>query len=309
MTMPFIQFYTTQKCNMRCRHCYLSSLRTTGEISYEKELTLQETIEAFKKLRNMGFSMVSFGGAEPTEKDNFCKIASALHEQGYILKIHTNGSNMNDESAQTYKECDFFEVRISLDGSIPETNDFIRGISTYERTIKGIKKGIEYGLPITLAVTLSKYNVNDLENIIDLAKELGVKAIHSYLLIDKGRGIDLTSFLLDEDDKQKVKEIFQNKITQFHGISKISINNLPCALGACYLELKQDGEINLYEDSHAYFDVGVSKLGSIFDSDMEEKINKALINKKIPDCNVCDYYGSFLCPELDNYCFADIKFI
>ncbi|OGI07970.1 MAG: hypothetical protein A2Y40_06560 [Candidatus Margulisbacteria bacterium GWF2_35_9] len=286
----------------------MASLRSKGVISYKNELTLQETIDAFQKLRNMGFSMVSFGGAEPTEKEEFGEIALSLHNQGYTLKIHTNGTNINDESALIYKQCEFFEVRISLDGSNEEVNDFIRGDSTYKKIIKGIKKGIEYGLPITIAVTISKYNVDDLPNIIDLAKELDVKAVHSYLLIDKGRGIDLTDYLPDDNDKRKAKKIFQDKANQYHGIAKIANDNLPCAAGACYLELKQDGSINLYEDSHAYFSVGVSTIGNIFDQDIETKIKDALVNKKIPDCNNCKYYGNSLCPELDNYCFADIKF-
>ena len=76
-----------------------------------------------------------------------------------------------------------------------------------------------------------------------------------------------------------------------------------------YLELKQDGDVFLYEDSRAYFGVGVSKIGNIFEADIERKINAALVGQKLPDCCECDYYASLWCAEMDNYCFDDIKFL
>lgn len=308
MIRPFVQFYTTKRCNSNCRHCYLAALKNEKVLSYEDEMSTENTIKAFQKLRDMGFSLTSFGGAEPTQKMDFNYIVESVGKQGYQIKIHTNGTCIDTERAKALKRSNIFEVRISLDGSTPEINDFIRGEDAYRQSMIGIKNCVEQGLKTTVAITISKKNIKDLGNIIDLAHELKVAGVHSYLLIDKGRGKELSELILDENDKNEAKSMFELKRKVYDATERINRSECACKDGACYISLKQNGDVYLYEDSRAYFEIGVSNLGNIFDEDIDKKINDALLGKMIPNCNECPYYADFSCVELDNYCFDDIKF-
>ena len=235
MIRPFIQFYTTRRCNSNCRHCYLAALKSEHTISYEDEMTTEQTLKAFQILRNMGFSMVSFGGAEPTQKLDFNYIVKKMSEMGYKLKVHTNGTCIDEESARILKENSIFEVRISLDGSNREINDFIRGEGSFDALVAGIKNCIARKLPTTVAVTINKKNIGDLANIIDYAYHLGTSGVHSYLLIDKGRGTSLTEYLPDERDLAFAHSIFEAKREQYHGSKGINYKECICKEGTCYL--------------------------------------------------------------------------
>ena len=308
MIRPFIQFYTTQRCNSNCRHCYLAALKNEHAISYEDEMTTEQTLKAFEILRKMGFSMVSFGGAEPTQKLDFFDIVKEMSKMGYSLKVHTNGMTIDESGAKILKSSGIFEIRISLDGSNREINDFIRGEGAFDALVTGIKNCTAQEIPTTVAVTINKKNITDLANIIDYSYQLGVRGVHSYLLIDKGRGISLKDYLPDENDLIYAHKVFETKRSEYHGSKGIDPKKCLCKQGTCYLELKQNGDVYLYEDSRAYFGIGVSKIGSIFEDGIEEKIDTALIGQKLPDCCSCEYYASFMCAEMDNYCFDDIKF-
>lgn len=308
MIRPFIQFYSTQRCNSNCRHCYLSALRNEYAISYDDEMSTEDTLRAFSILREMGFEFVSVGGAEPTQKADFCHIVSSLSDIGYKVKVHTNGTSIDEHSASVLKESGVFEVRISLDGSNREINDFIRGEGSFDSLLEGIKQCVAHDIPTTVAVTVNKSNVKDIPQLIDFAHQLGVVGVHSYLLIDKGRGISLKEFLPDEDDLKYVHSVFETKRVEYGGTQGVKAADCLCKDGTCYLELKQNGDVYLYEDSRASFGVGVSKIGNIFAEDIKEKIDSVLIGQKLPDCNKCSYYANFMCAEMDNYCFDDIKF-
>lgn len=67
MKKMFIQFYTTQYCNSKCKHCYLSSFDST-KTEPENELTYKQVIQAFEIFRQMGFEYVSFGRSRANRK-------------------------------------------------------------------------------------------------------------------------------------------------------------------------------------------------------------------------------------------------
>lgn len=67
MKKMFIQFYTTQYCNSKCKHCYLSSFDSCNA-KQEDELTYEQVIEAFKILKQLGFEYVAFGRSRTYRK-------------------------------------------------------------------------------------------------------------------------------------------------------------------------------------------------------------------------------------------------
>lgn len=306
--MPFLQFYTTQRCDSQCRHCFLAAQKATGAVRYDGEMVTEEILFSFKRLRECGFSLLALGGAEPTQKPNFDHIVSSLSKMGFFIKIHTNGMSLSKERTLLLKHCNMFEVRISLDGSCAKINDQIRGEGSYDRIIDGLKNCKNAELPFTLAVTLNKINIPDLPRIIDLAYEMGAYAVHSYLLIDKGRGVNLQKLIPEQSDIKFAHQVFAQKRSEYNTIEQPDKSICACSNGACFVSLRQDGHVLVYSDSRASFGEGIIKAGTIFDKGFQEKLDSIIKDLPIPECANCPHFATLRCIELDNYCFDDIHF-
>lgn len=247
-------------------------------------------------------------GAEPTEKPKFEKIVEAMAKMGYSLKINTNGTNIDTNLAECFRKNKMNEVRISLDGSTKEINDFIRGEGSYKKIIEGIKKCVEQNLQVSVAMTFGKHNIDDISNIIDLSYSLGVCAIHSYPLVTKGRGLHLEKYIPDEKDMERVRQIFREKRLKYDCYDMNYVEKLPCKNGTSYIELSRNGDVFFHENSKDSFGQGISRLGNIFDEDIKTKIEDKTLIAKTAECKECAYYKTIMCADLDTYCFDDIKF-
>lgn len=308
MNFPFVQYYMTKKCDSGCKHCFLSAVSVKKNSEFN-ELSIDGVKQAFFDLKKRGYDLVVLGGAEPTQHKDFNEIVKCLYNMGFKIKLHTNGMSIDMDRARLLSECNLFEVRVSLDGSTQLVNDQIRGVGSYEKILTGIRNMIMYNIPVTIAITLNKNNLCDIGNIIDLAYKKGIKCVHSYLLIDKGRGQNLKDLLLDSDDIRRAHDIFKNKRAEYSTSTKISLNEkMACVSGIPFLSIREDGEIKLYENSRISYGKGIHSKGHIFNKNFVDIVYDEEIFKCMPNCKECKYYASLNCLELDNYCFDDIYF-
>ena len=80
----------TKKCNLRCKHCYLSAGNP-----HKKELTLEEIRGLFKAAKNLGVRSTSIGGGEPLLRDDFFEIIDSAGSLDLMVSIGTNGTLIN----------------------------------------------------------------------------------------------------------------------------------------------------------------------------------------------------------------------
>ena len=77
-------------CNLRCPFCHNASLvlpdRETGEIS-------EEELFAFLESRRGKLTAVCISGGEPTLHRELCDLIKRIKEQGFRVKLDTNGTN------------------------------------------------------------------------------------------------------------------------------------------------------------------------------------------------------------------------
>ena len=78
----------TNRCNLRCRHCFDQRHAASGELSLEViEKVLREGKEC-------GISHLSFTGGEPTLHRQFSEITARVCESGYTFSLVSNGSTL-----------------------------------------------------------------------------------------------------------------------------------------------------------------------------------------------------------------------
>ena len=139
----------TNKCNLSCRHCRVSSRGTM-------HATFRETISAIDSFYHEGGRTLYIQGGEPflwRDGDHGLEdIVEYCKKIGfYTTIIYTNGTLPIKTSADT--------VFISVDG-LEETHDYIRG-KTFDRIIDNIRESEHPSLYINY--TINNYNKDEIQ--------------------------------------------------------------------------------------------------------------------------------------------------
>lgn len=180
-----IAWELTGKCNLRCVHCRASAEheRDPNELSTEE---IKNTIDNIVSFSN---PIIILTGGEPLVREDVFEIARYGTEKGARVVLGTNATLITPEIAQKLIRSGIKRVSVSLDGSTPETHDDFRKLpGAFDAAMKGIEACKKMGLDFQINTTVTKRNINDLQNIFDLAIKLGAEAHHIFLLVPTGRG-------------------------------------------------------------------------------------------------------------------------
>ena len=148
----------TLKCNMRCIHC-----GSSAGYNRKNELSTNEWIDVIKQLSNLRCKLVTLLGGEPFMRKDWDVISREIRDQGMDLTIISNGLCINDSIIKKLKSLDIYTIAISLDGSSPETHDYIRQVKGSFKKCKEVLKSLKKeAIPTSVVTTLNKTNLKDL---------------------------------------------------------------------------------------------------------------------------------------------------
>jgi len=188
---PVVVWNTTQRCSLRCIHCYSHS----KNIEYTGELTTDEGKRLLDDLATFGCPVILFSGGEPLMRHDLSLLISHARSLGMRAVISTNGTMITPEKAQEFKKLGLSYVGVSLDG-LKNTNDKFRGIKgAFDSALQGIRNCQQAGIKVGLRFTINKKNVGDIPGIFQLLIDEKIERICFYHLIYAGRG----SKIIDED--------------------------------------------------------------------------------------------------------------
>jgi len=97
-------------------------------------------------------------------------------------------------------------VSISIDGKDAETHDEFRGIpGSFDRAVEGAMFLKEAGVEFQFNCTISKRNVDEIEDILVLSEKLGAAALHIFMLVPVGCGVEIAE--TEMISKEKYEEV------------------------------------------------------------------------------------------------------
>ena len=142
MTPLTFSFLVTNRCNLRCKHCF--NEKTLKEWNKAEELTIDE----YEKLAsNLGFfESAFFGGGEPFIRPDFYEIVNIFRDKSKMQWASTtsNGQLTNSILTQLEKIVEHapdkrFVANFSIDGFEKE-HDLTRGQGTFKKSMETIKQ-------------------------------------------------------------------------------------------------------------------------------------------------------------------------
>jgi len=208
----------TYKCNLKCKHCYENAGRSGKyELSTDEA---KQTIDILSKLAGVGLPALSFSGGEPLAREDFFDIVSYAKKRIPYLSLASNGTLITKDNAKRLRDAGIDYVEISLDGASAATHDWFRGIpGAFERTMEGIKNCIEEGIDTCIATVIHRQNIAEIEKILNLADELGVRFMH-FNYIPTGRAKAHLELDLTPKERLHVLNLIGNKIIDLYLRSK-----------------------------------------------------------------------------------------
>lgn len=172
-----LQWHITQKCQNRCKHCYMDE--QAHDLTYEEYLECINNIADFEKKNDFNVSMVALTGGDPLLNKDWYKIACDLKKRNKKIMLLGNPENLTIENLEKMADLSIFRYQLSIDG-MPEKHDYIRSDGSFNRTVEGIKKLHEYKIPIGIMFTVSDYNVSDLFDVIKFLDTLNVELLFAF---------------------------------------------------------------------------------------------------------------------------------
>lgn len=186
---PFIVIWeVTRACALKCLHCRAEAQYTADP----RQLSLLEGKRLIDDIANLDRPLLVFTGGDPLMRpDLFELIQYAAEEKKLSVSMTPSATPRVTEAAiRKAKEAGLSRWAFSLDGSTAEIHDHFRGTKgSYDMTMRGIKYLKEMQLPIQINTTVSKYNIDDLENIAEMAREMNVVLWSVFFLVPTGRGM------------------------------------------------------------------------------------------------------------------------
>lgn len=141
-------------CNLRCSHCFISCSPENHALGM---MTFEQFLPYLHEAVQLGVKEFYFTGGEPFANPDLLKVLAATLQVGpaTVLTNATLFSSPVVKELASLRDTSIYslELRVSLDGFSPETNDAIRGPGTFRRIMRGIKLLREGGfLPIITAM-------------------------------------------------------------------------------------------------------------------------------------------------------------
>lgn len=193
-----VSFDITNKCNLRCLHCYNSS---GTNLQSENELSDSEVLKFIEEFRNIKLLNFCFCGGETLLRKNLIlKCCKKLREYDcYNLAIVTNGILLTNDLADELISAGINKIQISLDGIKPSSHDHLRNKEgAFIGAINAIKILSEKNVDVGIAFTPTSYNIEEIIGIRNLMLEYGLSkaTLRVQPLMIMGRATDNVSKIL-----------------------------------------------------------------------------------------------------------------
>ena len=208
---PVVVWNITSQCNLKCRHCYIEAT----EAAKDNEMTTADGMAFIDDLAEMKVPVLMFSGGEPLVRPDLFELAAYAVEKGLRIVLSTNGTLIDDFTAQLIKEAGFQYVGVSIDGC-EETHDMFRGEKgAFAAAIAGIRAAKAAGNRTGVRFTLNSLNKRDLPAVLDLIAQEKVDGFCMYHLVYAGRGGDMKNLDVTLDEKSEVAQLLIDKALDF----------------------------------------------------------------------------------------------
>jgi len=169
-----VAFAITNKCCLKCKHCFSSST-----IEDQSDLDPTALVALTEHLIDEGVFQFGLSGGEPFISPALRGIIETLTRHSRSFYINTNGTIIDKKTLSLIAQSGhlFSGFTISLDGCSKEAHDGLRGKGAFDKLLEGVELIKSFDFPFRFFTVINKLNHKEIPSIIDLARRLGAYRI------------------------------------------------------------------------------------------------------------------------------------
>jgi MoaA/NifB/PqqE/SkfB family radical SAM enzyme len=287
--------FLTYRCDSNCKTCTL--WERPKEIEKKRELGIDTWKQLINKLHKSGIREVEiFGGNVLLRKDLLIPLLRHLRDKSFIVHMPTNQMGLDEEISKVIIEC-VDHLYISTDG-VGELQDDIRGRSgafkNVSSTISMLLKlrGKSKKTRFICNTTVSKFNVDKLEDILEYAASACFDEIH-FEYVGETTEEDLDNSLID-GLRPAAYYIRKDESVLIDRESAVSLKRRLPKMARKY------ADNNIRVD---YKNIDPLSIDNLVDGTIPQKKCYVIRNEV-----TLDPYGNMIaCPFINNYIYGDLK--
>jgi AdoMet-dependent heme synthase len=204
----------TQACDLKCMHCRASA----QPHRHPRELSAAEAFSLVDQVADMRVPMFVLTGGDPLKRSDLHAIIQYGRRRSVKTSLTPSATPLlTREAVFELKESGLMRLALSLDGSTAQLHDGFRGVAgSWRRTLDAIEWSHEAKLPVQVGTTVTRHNIHDLDNLVELLSSVKVVLWSVFFLVPTGRG--QTSDLLSPEEHEAVfaKLYAASKRVRFH---------------------------------------------------------------------------------------------
>jgi MoaA/NifB/PqqE/SkfB family radical SAM enzyme len=253
-----MSFAVNDACNASCEHCSFYE----GVDDPDREvLTLEQATRIIADAQDLGVSTINITGGEPLLRDDLPQLLEAIDKDRSTTLLFTNGWAL-EERAADLKRAGLDSIFVSIGSTDPKRHDDYYGMpGLFERAMNGIQRAKQLGFSVGISslMTRETWRAGDLEEIVEMAKRIGVHEVFVFDAAPTGRYKDRAD-LVDNDEwtEEMVRwAVPYNQDRRYPGITfhayMSSHRSVGCACGTSYFYLSPYGDVMSCDFNHAVF--------------------------------------------------------
>ena len=203
-------FIITTSCNMKCPMCYAYSSDEATDIHKKKKI--------IDKMADLGIIKIMFSGGEPLLDENLIDLIKYAKSKEFKTALSSNGLLLSEDILHKLDN-HLDELSLPLEGSNPSIHKHNRGSQEHFFIIKHLLEIIsDYNFKTDIETVVTKYNKNDISNILELILDNNIKKWKLFQFYSLGRG------LLNSEDYQVSNYEFAEIKERFSKYKNIEID-------------------------------------------------------------------------------------
>jgi len=215
-SLPIVILMPHSRCNCRCVMCDI--WKGNNNVKQLEEADIKKLLDSLRKLNT---KEVVMSGGEALMHPIFFRLCEIIKSRKIKITLLSTGLLLKKFASEILTKTD--EVIVSLDGS-REVHDRIRNIpNAYDKLKEGVQelKRLNSSFRVTARSVIQKENFEDLPNIVESAREIGLDQI-SFLTADVSTDAfnrpelwgeeKVSEIRLSSEELEKFKEVIETLI-------------------------------------------------------------------------------------------------
>jgi len=254
-----IQWHITERCNLRCSHCYQEEDAAAAELTFVQQMALlrqfEDLLRAIEAQRGTPVrAHVTITGGEPFLHQSFAELleATSARRDRWSFAVLSNGTVIDGSKARALAKVRAGFVQVSIEGT-RATHDAIRGPGSHDAAVAGLRHLVRAGVPTMISFTATADNYREFPAVADLGRRLRVGQVWADRMVPLGRG-DAGQVLTPEQTREFVEMLGAEAASRHRGRTRVAAHRAlqfaasggrpyRCAAGGALITVLPNGDI------------------------------------------------------------------